>query len=86
MKYRIIQRGDGKFLVQEKVGFFSWRNIYVRRDDFPDDINSTTYDYDWINGVYPTIEIAKAKIQKLVDEKKAEQMKKQFKVIEEVEV
>lgn len=89
MKYRIIERGDGKFKVQSRVHWWGkWEDEYNYSEDYPgfnSFVESPMTD-DWRDRVFSSVDLAQSKIKKLRDERQAEQLKKQFKVVEEVEV
>lgn len=83
MKFRIIQNGNGHFIVQKKEGLFGrWDSTSCRRDDYPDEYIYEGYDHH-IHDNFPNIELAKSKLCRLVNEAKKEKLKDKFKVIEE---
>lgn len=89
MKYRIIQRGDGKFQVQYKHSRNDWRHVEVHHFDYPYDLDnwreSSHYD-DYLERVYSSLELAQAKLNKIIEATKKEELKKKITVIEEVSV
>lgn len=93
MKYRIIERGDGKFKVQSKAHWLDkWKDEYLNSEDYPDSLKkyseweqSQQYKDRW-EQVFSNIELAQEKIKNITEKKNIEKLKKQFKVIEEVEV
>lgn len=90
MKFRIIERGDGKFLVEEQHrvrGVFkdqiSWMHVITCTDDYPRE----EYDKeDHFNALFSTLELAEKKIKSLIEYEKLKTIKDTRKVIKEVEV
>ena len=102
MKYRIIQRGDGKYKVQMKRTFFlPWENVYCYGNDYSS-YNGFGFEKnieyeDRKMHVFSDLELAKAKIQseikyrkdrddEIKQQKEKDRMLKKHKVIEVVEV
>lgn len=97
MKYRIIQRGDGKFQVQRKETWSDdWSYVYCSKDDY---VSEDMSYQEWENSnhykdrqdhVLSTLELAQSKLNKIVDEetreKNKEKMMKKFKLIKTVKV
>lgn len=80
MKYRIIQFENGKFQVQER-NLFYWVKVYLNLDDYLDNDRESNYE-NYLSDVFPTLEVAKAKLKKIIDKKEKEKCAKKFKVIE----
>jgi len=80
MKLRIIQRGDGKYIVQGKKDFFKdWFNFHIWRDDV-----SNVGDCE--NDCFTLLEEAKAKLKKEAFNIQVEKNKAKFTVIDEITV
>lgn len=95
MKYRIIQRGDGKFIVEEssikkhyiKKNEIIWTHCVSSYDDYPEENeNWLIHKKDCYDSVFCTLELAQKKVKTLIENKKLQDLKKIYKVIEEREV
>jgi hypothetical protein len=93
MKYRIIQRGDGKYKVQAKdKRSDTWNDVDCHCDDYvsfnPEDILLIrgVDRNDYCNGVFSKLSDAERKVESLIQEFKLEESRKSFNVIKECEV
>jgi hypothetical protein len=92
MKYRIIERGDGKFIVEkEKIikKFFKdeiyWEHVSTQCEDYPE-VRSIEDRMDNYNSVFSTLDLAQKKMRRLIECTKLKELRKTFKIIEECEV
>lgn len=80
MKFRIIRRGDGKYQVQEKDGFFChWQIVKTN----PDDYGVQPFGDDYTQNAFSTLHLAQCKVNKLLGIVQQDKLKKEFVVIEE---
>lgn len=95
MKLRIIQRGDGKFIVQRKPNFLTgWLDCLPNYEDYPGRVSDKSYPYqDYLQCAYSTLELARKKYEKekqeiikFYEQKKISKLNKHFKTILEEEI
>ena len=91
MKYRIVKDGNGKFRVQYKIGFLSeWDSMFVTIEDYPDSLNKewrdSEYYIDYNDGVFSSMDLARKKLDKLLEIRRRENLAKNFTVMHEVKV
>lgn len=86
MKYRIVKRADNKYLVQKKVNFFErWESINTEPADYPQDLLEKFED-DYQCSVFSSLLLAKAKLTRLVNERKNKKKLEILEVVEEISV
>ena len=91
MKYRIVKDGNGKFRVQYRMGFFDkWDCVCVSCEDYPESLNKewrdSEYYIDYNNNVLPSMDLARKKLNKLLEIRRRESRSKNLTVMHEVKV
>jgi hypothetical protein len=90
MKYRIVKNGNNKFLIQEKFGWFDkWEKVCVDIQDYPG-LENKWREYihyeDYQRNIFPTIELARKKLQRIIESKLEKRRQEDLTVMHEVEI